>query len=409
MDGKRFIRSIRLQNILSFGPDTPELPLEPLNVLIGPNASGKSNLIETLSLLKAAPRDLQAPIREGGGVHESLWKGVERLGTATMDLTLEYPDGKMSLRYRLSFTETASRFDLRDEAVENEQPFPGNPDPYFYYRYQDGRPALNVLTEAEAGESEMSFRSEPRFERSLRREDVKPDQSILSQRRDPDSYPELTYLANRFERMQFYREWNLSRSGPLRQSQKPDLPNDFLLEDASNLGVVLSDLLNRPDVRSRILSCARNFYQAVEDIRIDFTGGQVRIFFHEDGLRYAVPAERLSDGSLRYLCLLAILYHPNPPPVICIEEPELGLHPDIIPEVAKLLVEASARTQLIVTTHSDILVNALSDTPEAVIVCEKPDGATQLQRLDAQDLKPWLERYRLGDLWIRGDLGGTRW
>ena len=87
MEGKSFLRSIRLQNILSFGPDTPELTLEPLNVLIGPNASGKSNLIEALSLLAAAPHDLQQPIREGGGVHEWLWKGAERLGSATMDVT----------------------------------------------------------------------------------------------------------------------------------------------------------------------------------------------------------------------------------------------------------------------------------------------------------------------------------
>ena len=75
MEGARFLRSIRLENILSFGPGV-EFPLEPLNVLIGPNASGKSNLIEALSLLAAAPRDLQAPIRAGGGVREWLWKGA---------------------------------------------------------------------------------------------------------------------------------------------------------------------------------------------------------------------------------------------------------------------------------------------------------------------------------------------
>ncbi len=399
MDGKRFIRSIRLQNILSFGPDTLELPLEPLNVLIGPNASGKSNLIEVLSLLAAAPRDLQTPIREGGGIHEWPWKGVERLGTAMLDVTVEYPKTEMPLRYRLSFKEAGLRFDLQDEAVENQRPLPGNTDPYFYYRYQEGRPVLNVFTDADT----------TRSSRRLLRDDVKPDQSILSQRRDPDSYPELTYLADQFELMKFYRELNLGRLTPPRRPQRSDLPKDFLLEDASNLGVVLSDLLNRPDIQNRILGCVQTFYQEVEDIRIDVTGGQVRIFFHEDGLRHAVPAERLSDGTLRYLCLLAILCHPDPPPVICLEEPELGLHPDIIPEVAKLLIEASSRTQLFVTTHSDILVNALSDTPEGVIVCENLDGATQLQRLNAEELKPWLEKYRLGDLWIRGDIGGTRW
>ena len=120
MEGMRFIQSIRLENILSFGPDMAELPLEPLNVLIGPNASGKSNLIEALSLLHATPSDLQEPIRRGGGVRDWLWKGVPGAPTATVEVTVENPKGQMALRYRLSFSETAARFDLRDEAVENQ-------------------------------------------------------------------------------------------------------------------------------------------------------------------------------------------------------------------------------------------------------------------------------------------------
>ena len=100
---------------------------------------------------------------------------------------------------------------------------------------------------------------------------------------------------------------------------------------------------------------------------------------------------RLSDGTLRYLCLLAILCHPEPPPLICIEEPETGLHPDILPTIAELLIEASQRTQLIVTTHSDILVSALSDIPEAVLVCEKDEDGTHFKRLNKDDLKEWLK------------------
>ena len=138
-------------------------------------------------------------------------------------------------------------------------------------------------------------------------------------------------------------------------------------------------------------------------------GGTVQVFFEEDALDANVPATRLSDGSLRYLCLLVALSNPVPPPVICIEEPETGLHPDIIPQLAKLLVEASQRSQIIVTTHSDILVDALTDTPEAVIICEKVDGATQLRRLNADKLKVWLDKYRLGELWTRGQLGGNLW
>ena len=113
-------------------------------------------------------------------------------------------------------------------------------------------------------------------------------------------------------------------------------------------------------------------------------------------------------NPLRYLCLLAILCDPDPPPLICIEEPELGLHPDILPKLADLLVEASHRTQLIITTHSDILVDAMTERPEVVVVCEKHEGATTMRRLKKDELASWLEKYRLGQLWTKGQIGGTR-
>ncbi|MCY4370311.1 MAG: AAA family ATPase [bacterium] len=399
MEGKRFIRTIRLQNILSYGPDTAELRLEPLNVLIGPNASGKSNLIDVLSIIQAAPRNLPRPIRRGGGTHEWLWKGRDELVPATVDITVDYPDGIMPLRYMLSFSEIRHRFDLHDERIENERPQPGHYEPYLYYRYQQGRPVLNVR--AQTGNH--------RFDRSLQSEDVHPEKSILSQRRDPDSYPELTYLANQFERIGLYREWNLGPYAPHRLPQKVDLPQDSLMEDSLNLGLVVNDLINRPPVKRELLERLRVFYSDIEDINTKITGSAVEVFFHERGLHHPVPAIRLSDGSLRYLCLLAILCHPDPHLVTCIEEPELGLHPDIIPEIAELLIKASERSQIIVTTHSDILVDALTNVPESVIICEKKEGSTQLRRLDNESLKPWLERYRLGELWSKGEIGGNRW
>jgi predicted ATPase len=131
------------------------------------------------------------------------------------------------------------------------------------------------------------------------------------------------------------------------------------------------------------------------------------VFFQEG--RYTIPATRLSDGTLRYLCLLAILCHPTPPPLVCIEEPELGLHPDVLPTLADLLKDAATRTQLIVTTHSEALVDAMSDQPTAVLVAERTSEGSTLRRLDAEKLKPWLDKYRLGQLWTSGELGGTRW
>jgi len=405
VDGYRFINQLKLKNFLSYGSEGITIDLEPLNVIIGPNASGKSNLLEALGLFKALPNDLSVPIRQGGGVEEWLWKGAAATPTAELEMIANYPDGVMPLRYKLQFTMAGQRLELTDEAVENEHPINSHQqDVYFFYRYLQGRPVLNIRSQPE----EKPGTDVGRNERRLRREDLKPDQSVLSQRKDPDQYPELTYLGNQFSEIQLYREWNLGRYTAPRMPQKTDLPGDFLLEDASNLGLVINNLQNV--LGSQVLvDQLKVFYEDVAEISTRILGGTVQLFLREQGLRQPIPATRLSDGTLRYLCLLTILCHPSPPPLVCIEEPELGLHPDILPTVAKLLIATSQKTQLIVTTHSETLVSELSEIPESVMVCERGLDGTQLKRLEPGRMSTWLENYRLGELWSMGELGGVRW
>ncbi|MGH2457744.1 MAG: AAA family ATPase, partial [Chloroflexota bacterium] len=194
-----------------------------------------------------------------------------------------------------------------------------------------------------------------------------------------------------------------------RMPQPADAPVDYLAENASNLGLVLNNLQNSPRDKRLIEENLRRFYEGADDISLKVYGGAVQVFILERGLDQPVPATRLSDGTLRYLCLLTLLCHPSPPPLICIEEPELGLHPDILPNLAKLLTDASQRTQVIVTTHSDTLVSALADVPESIVVCDREESGSRLRRLDQDHLKEWLKDYSLGDLWLAGELGGTRW
>jgi predicted ATPase len=339
---------------------------------------------------------------------EWLWKGGKTIPTAKVEATVVYPEGIMPLRYRLSMTLVGQRLEIVDEAIENEGPTKSpKTDVDFFYRFQGGNPALNVRTAI--GARVRAGTDEGRTRRHLRREDLSPEQSVLSQWKDPDQYPEITYLGHQFANMRFYREWNLGRYTAPRMPQRADLPDDFLLEDASNLGLILNDLQNRSATRQVLLGKFRQCYESVEEITTKVQGGTVQIFVHEKGLNQPIPATRLSDGTLRYLCLLTLLCHPTPPPLLCIEEPELGLHPDILTTVAELLVEASQRTQLIVTTHSDALVSALTDTPESVLVFEHDDTGTHLRRLEATRLKQWFEKYSLGELWRMGEIGGTRW
>jgi len=393
------LREIRLTNMLSFGPDTQTLQLERLNVFIGPNGAGKSNLIEALALMRATPvlpqatsnGDVRGVLRRGGGAGEWIWKGAKDK-PAAVELVISNPRGSRSLLHKFAFRGDANGFLLDDERIENEKPYGEETKVYFFYRFQGGNPIVNA-----AGQKK----------RKLARESVNLEVSILAQRRDPEHYPEIAHLADAYERWRIYREWSFGRNTVFREPQKADMRNDRLEEDFSNLGLFLSRMRKAPKAKHAILEGLRNLYEGFTDFEPIVEGGTVQVFFTE--CDFSIPATRLSDGTLRYLCLLAILCDPEPPPLICIEEPELGLHPDILPKLADLIVAASERTQLIVTTHSDILVDAMTERPEAVVVCEKHEGCTEMKRLSAADLAIWLKKYRLGQLWIEGHLGGKRW
>ncbi len=138
----QFIQRLRMGGLLSFPPDMDFFELQPLNVLIGPNAAGKTNFIEVLELLRATPTDFAAAIRDGGGAQEWSWKGDYH-----QQPTIEVEIGAFSeidqpLRYRLSFYTIGPRVNIIDETIEEATP-PGV-EPYFYYTFQRRHPVINI-------------------------------------------------------------------------------------------------------------------------------------------------------------------------------------------------------------------------------------------------------------------------
>lgn len=394
---QKLIERIKIQNLLSFDAEGVDIELKQLNVLIGANGSGKSNFLEAISLFQAAPKNLADYIRaSGSNVSSWLYKCEKSNPVAKIDIETAFKSKTNTpIHHAIAFGEMANRFELRDEVVEDIKPYKkGETRAYFYYRFDNNNPVLNVGGSAKS------------IQRKLERTDISPEESILSQRKDPDQYPELAQLASLYEKIRIYREWTFGRSAMPRLPQRTDARNDVLEEDARNLGLILNKISMYPALKKKLLSWLQVLYPRFEDFGVIIEGGTAQIYFSEKS--YSVPATRLSDGTLRYLTLLAALYNPNRGALICIEEPELGLHPDVLPTIAQILKEVSQETQLIVTTHSDEIISALSDSPEDVIVCENTDGKTRMHRLDKADLFDWLQRYSLGELWKRGELGGNR-
>lgn len=389
-----FVCHLTPKNFLSFGPNNAGIELQSLNLFIGPNGSGKSNLIEAISLMRAAPKELRDVTRKGGGVSEWVWKGNPK-SVAAIEWIVNHTNSAKPIRHSIAFHPVSQAFVLDDEKIEeSEVRNAQEQDVYFYYRYRNGNPIVNTVNSQQ--------------QRALARDTIEADRSILAQRRDPDSYPEMAWLAKNYEKIRIYREWAFGRNAVFREPQKADMRNDMLDEDFSNLGLFLNRLKTRfPVAKREILAGLKDLYDGINDFDVLIEGGTVQVFFTEGD--FVIPATRLSDGTLRYLCLLAVLCDPEPPPLICIEEPELGLHPDILPKLADLLRTASKRTQLIVTSHSDILVDEMTDSPGTVVICSKTKGATTMTRLVPSELSEWLAKYRLGQLWTKGQIGGTRW
>ena len=198
------LRRIRASNLLSFGPEGIDLEMSNLNVLIGPNGSGKTNLFEVIRLLQAAPSDLSEPVRTGGGISDWIWRGQPK-SSAKVEAIVHNPGGYQPLRHMIEFRESGRRFTLEDERIENESPYDGQLDTYFYYRYGRGHPVLNTV-----GDNR----------RYLQRDDVEPDRSILSQR---PRYPELAYLGRFYQGISLYGNWEFGRSATIRNPQRNDV------------------------------------------------------------------------------------------------------------------------------------------------------------------------------------------
>ena len=373
-----FIKSLRLKGILSFR-DT-ELELRPLNVLIGPNGSGKSNLIEVIGLLRALPHEegLRNLTSEGAGVEEWVWAGeAPPSNVAFIGGFFEPLKSGESLQYGLAFSEPRGIVLERLEHIDSGPKATGTFDRDEQLDFARNNPYITLLST------------------------------------HSDKYPDFQLtacpLSGALKSIRIYRELGLGPSMASKRVQAPDQPDYFLEEDGSNLVLIL----NRMELdgsREQVEEHLKRFYEPFQRSSIQGHSEGSLLAIKERGLSEWTYANRLSDGTVRYLCLLAILCHPNPPPLICIEEPEIGLHPDILHDVALLLLEASERTQLIVTTHSDILINALSGDPETVVVCERDfDAGTTFRRLSAKKLNLWLEDFKLGEIWRSGEIGGVRW
>jgi predicted ATPase len=247
-----------------------------------------------------------------------------------------------------------------------------------------------------------------RRERELSGGEYDPFNSILSQVRDLQQFPEITALATYYSACRIYSEWTFGRHSALRDPTLAGRSDTKLSERMDNLALALNALeqsITHEQIRALLAELKETYSDYVT--RVIF--GRVGLELLESPFDTPLPAKRLSDGTLRFLALAAILLHPDPPPLICLEEPELGMHPDMIRIVSEMIVSAAQKTQIIVTTHSEYLLSSLENEFDVLYAFNSGLSGSVTTRFTRSQLKEWREEHSLGQLWTSGELGGNRW
>jgi predicted ATPase len=395
--GEQRIQSLSIEGLLSFRGRTT-FEFGSLNLLIGPNGTGKSNLLDCIRLLRNSPFDIQETFKDSG-FEDWLHKGLDsQSGVGFIEAIVNVLGIRQSIKHEIKLGPQINHRAPLEEAISSS-----DSKSIEVVRYFTG-----------------SYRSEPRIrvsginqrrakERVLQRDEYDPFQSILAQIRETDQYPEITGLSKYYENFRLYSEWTFGRNSKLRESASAGSSNVMVSESMDNLALALNFLKNTA-AHEKI----RELLQELKETYRDYT---TRVLFGRIGLAIVeapfdvspLPAERLSDGTLRFLALAAILLQSNPPALICLEEPELGMHPDMIRMVAKMIVDASARTQVLVTTHSEYLLSALQDDFDVLFAFDATSKGSIVRRFTQKQYAEWRDEHTLGELWTSGELGGNRW
>ena len=364
------LESLRLSGWKSIKETDPPITFGRLNVLVGANGAGKSNLVSYFKLLsQLTKRRLQGFIGSCGGADTLLHFGIKHTKDISSDIQFQTTEGLLQYKCLLEVVPPNDRFALAEEDVK--------------YLSVDGK-ILNQWTWQGASESRL------------------PDIHVTNKTGQSE-------FQDLLKNCQPYHFHDTTETAAVRRSGYID-DNRRLNSDAGNLAAMLYLYKQtRPVVYRRILGVVKQVAPVIEDFvlepsRLNLKNNQLD--WRAKNYDYLLGPHQLSDGTLRMIALAALLLQPEEdlPPFIVLDEPELGLHPAAIGILAGLLKQASQHVQVLVATQSVTLLDHFE--AEDVIVVDCKDGVSTFRRLDPEPYREWVAEFGLGDLWERNVIGG---
>lgn len=369
-----------------------KLKLEPLTLVTGANGSGKSNLYRALRLLQqAAAGRLAEALAAEGGIPSVQWAGpADTRSQRKRGMPIQGTRAREPLRISFGFA-------ADDVAYEIKLGLPAGGNPVAQSRFR-----LDPEVKSECiWQAPPQRRANTWLERegplvNLRDADgewqrlstpLAASRSVLSELSEPQRFPEVFALRERLRSWRFYDGFRTDADSPLRQP-RVSVQTGALAHDGHDLAAALQTIIEIGD--------ADALHAAVDDAfpgsRIAILGDDARleVGLQVDGLLRELCATELSDGTLRYLCLLAALQSPRPPELLVLNEPEQSLHPDLLRPLARQIAQAAGNTQVWVISHAPALIAAIEDKAN-ITACTltREYGETRIAGQGLLDEPPW--------------------
>ncbi len=354
---KQFIKSLRLKGYRPFRDIT--IPLSQLEVIIGANGSGKSSLFEFLKFLRDAVYQEIPPEIVAGSIGQQIFHtpGPEKLWWS-----LEVDEGRpVTLYYQGELFGPVGKTHIAFERVCTSRPLGEHTKQYLFMNIRERK---GVVQDPKL----RKFQSQ---EIALKR----PNQLALSSMTNPTL--DTLYRLREFIRgWRFYSSFNINNQA-IRKSV-PIEQEPVLHEDARNLSSVLHYLMTeKRDAFDELQFHLRSAVPGFKGLNVKARGGpgEVIAFWQEDGIDGELSLADVSDGVLRLICWITMCVQPNPPSLVCIDEPDQGVHPRTLPILAGLFEKASERTQILLATHASYFV--MQFDIERLAVMKKVNGEAQ--------------------------------
>jgi predicted ATPase len=366
-----------------------------LNVLIGPNGSGKTNLVLLLKLIARSARgELGDFVLRAGGIGALLWdRRAEELSLklqTTSDVAGRDPQG-WTYSLRLTPRGREGFYRVKQENLKRG-------------------PGIDQLARGPTSGQVLTDRGEwIKIESDA--DTLSPEETLLGACGGP--LPRNRQVAAFQNDLAGWSIYDPLDTTPDSRIREPIVARDAsrVDEDGGNLINVLHTRYTGDRQFKRDLDAAMRaaFGDEFEELVFPPAADQrIQLRVRWKSLESEVPAAELSAGTLQFLFLITLLAMPAPPPLIVIEEPEQGLHPTMLPIVAEHAVDAALRTQVVFTTHSPSFLDAFGETRPTTTVLESREGQTVMETMSEERLDYWLQAYTLGKLFTSGVLEGDR-